>query len=331
MKRLDFVDLLKGFGILFVVFGHMTVYGKAYIYSFHMPLFAFIAGFFFKEIDFYNFLFKKVKRLLVPFFFYSLLFWIIYTIIIYFNYNEYFGEQIKRLFYILAGTGQNGIISLGLANVVLWFIPYLFVTDLLLWVIYTLLKKEKERAFCVIICMTIGIVLALKKISMPYSFDTVCLLSPFFYAGTKFINFFKYHKITNIYVWILLFGILHLFLYRLNYILSDETSVDVASGITGNIILFYLSALFGIAFYSLICIKLSRIPLLNYLGKNSIVIMIVHIPIIQLYIYYLKNVFILNNILIQFLITVTISCILVYIINNKLPWSIGLTINKGFK
>ncbi len=71
------VDLAKGIGILFVIGGHCGYTPVLGIppYSFHMPLFYFIAGFF---LNFSEpptvFLGKKVKLLLVPYFIYNVFF-----------------------------------------------------------------------------------------------------------------------------------------------------------------------------------------------------------------------------------------------------------------
>lgn len=51
-KRIDYFDIAKGIGILLMIIGHMDL--KKYplinhfIYSFHMPLFFVISGYFFK-------------------------------------------------------------------------------------------------------------------------------------------------------------------------------------------------------------------------------------------------------------------------------------------
>lgn len=40
-KRVEWIDLAKGIGILLVIIGHSKIYGglKIFIFSFHMPLF----------------------------------------------------------------------------------------------------------------------------------------------------------------------------------------------------------------------------------------------------------------------------------------------------
>lgn len=49
-NRISYIDILKGFGIFFVVFGHVTHIGELrdYIWNFHMPLFFFVSGFLYK-------------------------------------------------------------------------------------------------------------------------------------------------------------------------------------------------------------------------------------------------------------------------------------------
>ena len=77
-QRLEYVDQLKGLAILLVVVGHVFIFsfrvqGEAYIspwhdviYSFHMPLFAFLSGLFIKGIDSLQRLRKLAERFLIP-------------------------------------------------------------------------------------------------------------------------------------------------------------------------------------------------------------------------------------------------------------------------
>lgn len=70
---------LQCFGILLVVLGHSgenIPYLSKWIYSFHMPLFIFISGYLLDytskngidKINLFNFINKKIKRLLIPYF-----------------------------------------------------------------------------------------------------------------------------------------------------------------------------------------------------------------------------------------------------------------------
>ena len=65
-------DIMKGIGILLVIVGHSTYppgWIHTWIFSFHMPLFFLVAGYFFKQdSDRVAFLKKNARRLLIPYF-----------------------------------------------------------------------------------------------------------------------------------------------------------------------------------------------------------------------------------------------------------------------
>ncbi|MGL5354984.1 MAG: acyltransferase family protein [Cetobacterium sp.] len=72
--RIEYIDTLKGILIVLVVIGHTGINPsiQKWIYSFHMPLFFIISGFFYK-FDSNIVSYKRVKRLLLPFLIYTLM------------------------------------------------------------------------------------------------------------------------------------------------------------------------------------------------------------------------------------------------------------------
>lgn len=69
--RLGYFDIAKGIGILAVIMGH-TIWDsplKQCIFSFHMPLFFLISGFFFRKKDSRICLKQNVKHLIIPYIF----------------------------------------------------------------------------------------------------------------------------------------------------------------------------------------------------------------------------------------------------------------------
>lgn len=77
-KRENWVDIAKGIGIVLVVMGHACCpkIPHGIIYSFHMPLFFFLSGFFISrqcKNDFYTYLKKNIKSLLLPYFYFNLI------------------------------------------------------------------------------------------------------------------------------------------------------------------------------------------------------------------------------------------------------------------
>lgn len=68
MTRDSSFDILKGLGMMFVVMSHCDIVAVSHIlYSFHMPLFFFIAGLFFKERPIKEHLYLDFRRLLIPY------------------------------------------------------------------------------------------------------------------------------------------------------------------------------------------------------------------------------------------------------------------------
>ena len=69
-KRIDYFDIAKGIGIILMILGHMSLqneYLKNFIYSFHMPLFFIISGYFFKQRDNKVCMKNILKKLIVPY------------------------------------------------------------------------------------------------------------------------------------------------------------------------------------------------------------------------------------------------------------------------
>ena len=88
LERIHYIDKLKGLAILFVVMGHVSDFGlgindtlfNSFYISFHMPLFMYFSGLFAFSSDRINiskiksYLFKRLRRLLCPFFFVGILY-----------------------------------------------------------------------------------------------------------------------------------------------------------------------------------------------------------------------------------------------------------------
>src|SRR3990172_4816421 len=74
-KRIDYIDVAKGIGIVMVVMGHndfalISPFAHKLIYSFHMPMFFFMCGMFFKpDMPFWAFIQHRFDKVLKPFLF----------------------------------------------------------------------------------------------------------------------------------------------------------------------------------------------------------------------------------------------------------------------
>ena len=74
-KRIEYLDIAKGIGILLVVLGHndfevISLFMQRLIYSFHMPLFFFLSGYFINTaVPFFDFFKKRFHALIKPYLF----------------------------------------------------------------------------------------------------------------------------------------------------------------------------------------------------------------------------------------------------------------------
>lgn len=128
-QRNDSFDILKGIAILLVIVGHCETFRfRSFIYSFHMPLFFFIAGFFLKSRPFSQEISLSFKRLIVPYAFTSVCICVsalLYEIVNYsfFSDGSYFQKSV--IVYLLGSRGRLSEYLGGNVDV-LWFLLALF-------------------------------------------------------------------------------------------------------------------------------------------------------------------------------------------------------------
>lgn len=176
--RIEYIDALKGFAIFLVLWGHcIQVYQKdieaffmnnsaaAFIYSFHMPLFFVVSGFFFLsslKLNLRTFLGKKVLQLLLPCFVWAILF-----------------AGIDGAKDILSGRPVDySAYLLGIIHPMhwpFWFLKELFLSYVLTWIAYRLFKNDW-------LVLAIGL-LFLLFVLFDITFNTQRSLWPFFMLG----------------------------------------------------------------------------------------------------------------------------------------------------
>ncbi len=170
-QRLLYFDNLKGFAILLVILGHCIqssgidgYYESIYkvIYSFHMPLFMAVSGYFgYKEsVNIKTEATKKFRRLMLPF-----LIWGLGKIAIY------------------GGHPMSLILN---PDNYLWFLWDLFFISLLFSSTLAL-RLTKEKTFAILIVASILILVTGKFIpSNDYNIKSVCWMFHFYVAGALF-------------------------------------------------------------------------------------------------------------------------------------------------
>ena len=126
-KRVDTYDIMKFFGIIMVIVGHMTHYFSSVIFSFHMPLFFILAGYFYHEKDVRTLFQSDFKHLVYPYIVTALAIFATYLVL------SLCKSNIDLKFWAIAmlyGSGSTNHSSLFFAKVpaigAIWFLLALF-------------------------------------------------------------------------------------------------------------------------------------------------------------------------------------------------------------
>lgn len=215
MRDLSF-DYIKGVLIFLVVLGHVVTYIPystiadnwlfVFIYSFHMPLFVFISGYFFESEKYTEIKFlvlKKARRLLLPHLTYSfILLLIVFLFYPYFNHVIYDGNILScfKIYHVVLTS--------------LWFLWCVFLCSVITNLIFNYCPKP--WLVCVVLC----VFMLLFYDYMPYKvFKDLQLIiqMPFFLLG-------MYYKVNK--NWINKQARLILLLTGLGYFIMYESSGD---------------------------------------------------------------------------------------------------------
>lgn len=116
-QRIAYIDLVKGIGILCVLFGHLIPNDgivKPAIYSFHMPLFFILTGILLKKESIQIKVSKKFHQVIIPYIVWGLIF---------------SSFSFSKLALILYGTNESLIIA-G-SNGMLWFLVASFFASII--------------------------------------------------------------------------------------------------------------------------------------------------------------------------------------------------------
>ncbi len=356
--RLHWIDALKGFGIMLVVFAHHSLPTAldTYIFSFHMPLFFFISGFLFDFGKYTksatNFVKGRFRSLIVPYFCFVVL-----TCLFYFLLDIAFQPGVTNIDFF-QNSVLYGIYSILYAlgpmvsfNPPLWFLTCLFVTELLF---YVLAKKYYGKPGQLVLWLTVAAVIGYLysvyvSFRIPWNFDVALTAVVFYGAGNLFkelirsIERFKndfalskdsaFNKVfshsSNFLLCLLIFVNLLYFVYLLNFP-TDKINMNVLK--YGDFFSFYLLAFSGIFTVVYIFKKIRNSKILEYYGRNSLTVLALHFPIkdvltkltviiigIELECFYCKTAFALSLTMLNLILLVP----LIFVINNYFPFILG--------
>lgn len=286
--------ILQTIGIILVVLGHkggINLFTDWFpIYSFHMPLFMFISGYFYKTHNNDNLIYfikNKTKRLLIPYFVWNLIYGLIFTILTKMNIIDYSAQggkllSLSTLFIIPWIHGHQFIFNLST-----WFVLILFLVQISYAIfrkICTYIKVNNEYFFMVFF-LFIGltsVVLANKGYITSYKAPIIKVMFSlsFFHFGYLYKEKLEIRdNLNNITYFFILFVIQSILLKK--YVNLDFSVAWLTSFNHENIFLPFLTSLTGILFWlriSKILVKsFEKNKIVEYIGSHTWDIMTHHI------------------------------------------------------
>lgn len=306
-KRLEYIDIAKGLGIMLVILSHTELWSEAFCRFFRhtttiffMPLFFLLSGLFYKPIN----IRKRTIRLIKPFlFFYTLTFGLhLYPVLFkgqQFDYNDAFGFLLGR------SIEWNGP---------LWFLISL--------IFIVIIAQKFVTIKGLLLSMLVTSIIILLKPTNYYYFASTLLGLSFFITGNIFKEYFcHFHK-----WWIY-------FVTALLVVISYLTQPFPVCGVASFIIKLSWMDFFSISILSIFTVVgiaqlIEKIPFVNrillYIGENSLIIFATHLLI------YKRMGFLHHEIisptftcLISLIAVLLVEIPLIYFLNKYCPKLIG--------
>ena len=275
-ERLNYVDILKGIGILLVIFSHSGAEkdgAMAYVGGVFIPLFFIVSGYTYKHRShsFLMFMKKRIRRLLVPYFFFSALLLLLYKR---FSLLDVIGVFYSRYCLYPYDSGDN-VFLMGGGNPPLWFLTSMLTAFV---PFYFLMKYPTKAYWLLFLYAIITFLCQFLPVLLPWSVDTACLQASFMYLGFRIRNCHHVMDSSSI------FFLLTLVTYIAACFLNGELNVSVReygrsflvyflTGALGTIILLWLSQKLESSYVS---------SLLAGIGRHSLVIFCVQMFLLRL-------------------------------------------------
>ena len=333
-KRLEYIDIARGIAIILIVLGHTITYSQncriiyKIIYSFHVALFFIISGYTYKikkEESFLIFFKRKFTRIMVPYYIWAFIFIIPFYIFgsstcdaIGASYSMFSLKKIIfNVFY------ANGNLFALKQNSALWFLTSLFSMEI---IYYNILKKSdnnKNLTFIFLILEFFVAIITYKfmKFIFPLGINTSLHFGIFYHIGylMKKKNLMDSVTFNNV-LFLILITIMGIFAALLNY--RIVSAIDYAYG---NLYLAIFSGIFLSISVLIFSKKIKRSKLLEYIGKNTMGILIFHkliVLIMQSKLGIISNLLKKSNSFVEIIIGISIASIAI---------GFSLIINKVIK
>ena len=170
-KRIEYIDAIRGFGILLMLMGHIGFGRKFdyYIHAFHMPLFFFLSGYFYSEASinktWKDYVERKFKTLILPYGVFGIINYLVWIMLQLRAGNKFglFNPLLRLISFNHEGLPIAGA---------LWFLTSLFFMDIIYFALNKYSKSMLSLSISVASIALIGCLWTkLIPWRMPYTID----------------------------------------------------------------------------------------------------------------------------------------------------------------
>ena len=313
-ERIGWIDVAKGLAMFLVVLGHnpLPILGVQLLYGLNVPIFFLMSGYTFRTEKFpslFALIKKLAKRILIPY--------AVMNILSFFVYHwvrdmaitpESVNHLIGGAFY---GEGIRGALMF---NQPLWFLPCIFVVQVLWYLLDRYTKKTK--VLWVLLSSLAGYFIPeVLPVRLPWGMDVAMTGIVFFSLGRIFSKE-KVHE--ALFIIPSAIGFLFVLGINIGFNFLNQTmmpfvgmNVDINAMVFGNYFLFYICAFSGCVAIIYLAKLLSFSRVLSYLGKNTLWVLGLHSIFIQIFEIKLKLHFVASTTINSVILCVLeIACVL---------------------
>lgn len=344
-KRISYLDMARGVGMVLVVMGHVTYINtdlRHFITAFHMPLFFVISGILLEinreEEKNYKFLIrKKLQRIMIPYLVFSLASFVVEGARVLIKGLDEWNVVLRQLFQSCCLQGVS----------TLWFLPALLISELL----FIGLRKKTNHIGTIL--LSVGIVVGCyflsnyEQLIYPYHavsrvyrllHDVVSMvIRNLFCTGFICLGYYISRWMLKQTKSGLQDGIGLLIFAGVGYeTIQNVGMADLRFMVIDSLPLYMLGAISGSMTIILLCKYLQRVPIspikkvLEFYGRNSLIIMVTHMDFRILYISILIALQFMERIplysLFHIMIVVLVFILeipIIWFINRYLPFILG--------
>lgn len=264
-QRIEYIDIAKALGVLLVLAGHtgLPLLFRSWIYSFHMPLFFFVSGIWFRKRAWKDSLIRGIGSYLIPYIGYSITFLCLNGVL-------------YRDLTLLKENLHDTLVGKGSCNV-LWFLWSLFVVEMSYRLLAEVVHKKMLPVVSFLLCL---IAWGARQCGLPNAGFLLSSLEALFFFSMGNVFFAeKAAAFTATFQKAMIFLLANLLLFAGSWMFYPRR-LDISDAVLGLFPCSIITAVAGIMM--ILCISALMIeyeavpliqwikPLLSYIGRHTL-------------------------------------------------------------